>query len=117
MMSTINYLAKVLPEMTDISMPIRQLTKKDAAFLWDENHDMAFARLKLIVTEHSLLKSHEPEKDIAIQCNARGVGPGAALIQEGKPLADVSLAFISAERNYAQIAVELVHQKYTFARR
>ena len=106
-MGTINYLSKFLPQLSELSEPLRQLTKKDVAFVWDSVHDQAFAKLKQLVTAPPVLKFYEPDKELVIQCDASKTGLGAALMQKGRPLAYASCALTSAERNYAQIEKEL----------
>ena len=103
-MGTINYLAKFLPSLSVVSEPIRQLTKKDVAFVWDQVHDQAFAKLKELVSQPPLLKYYEPEKELVIQCDASEGGLGAALLQQGRPIAYAGRALTGTERNYAQIA-------------
>ena len=98
-MGTINYLAKFLPSLSVVSEPIRQLTKKDVAFVWDQVHDQAFAKLKELVTQPPLLKYYEPEKELVIQCDASEGGLGAALLQEGRPIVYASRALTGTERN------------------
>jgi hypothetical protein len=123
-MGTINYLAKFLPQLSDVSEPLRQLTNKDVVFVWDQVHDQAFTKLKELVTKPPLLKFYEPEKELVIQCDASEGGLGAALLQDDRPIAYASRALNSTERNYAQIEKELLaivfaaerfHQ-YTFGR-
>ena len=60
------------------------------------------------MTAPPLLKYYEREKDLVIQCDASEGGLGAALLQDGRPLAYASRALTSAERNYAQIEKELL---------
>ena len=50
-MGTVGYLAKFLPRLSEVSQPLRQLTKKGTEFLWDEIHDRAFSRIKEMVTD------------------------------------------------------------------
>ena len=107
-MGTINYLAKFLPQLSILSEPLRQLTRKDIAFVWDDTHDKAFAKLKQLVTEPPVLKFYEPEKELVIQCDASETGLGAALLQDGRPLAYASRALTTTECNYAQIEKELL---------
>ena len=107
-MGTVGYLAKFLPRLSEVSQPLRQLTKKGTEFLWDEIHDRAFSRIKEMVTAPPLLKYYEREKDLVIQCDASEGGLGAALLQDGRPLAYASRALTAAERNYAQIEKELL---------
>ena len=107
-MGTMGYLAKFLPKLSEVSQPLRQLTKKGTEFLWDEIHDRAFSRIKAMVTAPPLLKYYEQEKDLVIQCDASEGGLGAALLQDRKLLAYASRALTAAERNCAQIEKELL---------
>ena len=91
-MGTINYFAKFLPQLSDVSEPLRQLTKKDVVFVWDQVHDQAFTKLKELVTKPPLLKFYEPEKELVIQCDASEGGLGAALLQDDRPIAYASRA-------------------------
>jgi len=61
-----------------------------------------------MVTAPPLLKYYEREKDLVIQCDASEVCLGAALLQDGRPLAYATRALTAAERNYAQIEKELL---------
>ena len=61
-----------------------------------------------MVTAPLLLKYYEREQDLVIQCDASEGGLGAALLQDGGPLAYASRALTRAERNYAQIEKELL---------
>ena len=52
-MGTVGYLAKFLPRLSEVSQPLRQLTKKGTEFLWDEIHDRAFSRIKeMVIVRH-----------------------------------------------------------------
>ena len=107
-MGTVGYLAKFLPRLSEVSQALRQLTKKGIEFLWDKVHDRAFSRIKEMVIAPPLLKYYEREKDLVIQCDASEGGLGAALLQDGRPLAYASRALTAAERKYAQIKKELL---------
>lgn len=68
-LGTVN-LAKFLPMLSEVSEPLRLLTKKDTEFLWDEINDRAFNRIEEMVTAPPVLKYYVREKDLVIQCNA-----------------------------------------------
>ena len=51
-MGTVGYLAKFLPRLSEVSEPLRQLTKKKAEFPWDKVYDGASCRIKEMVTAH-----------------------------------------------------------------
>ena len=120
-----NYLAKFLLKLSDVSEPLRQLTRKEQEFNWSEVHDKAFDKIKALVSTPPLLKYYEPDKPLVLQCDASEKGLGASLMQEGQPLEYASRALTSTESNYAQIEKELLaivfgverfHQ-YTYGRR
>ena len=120
-----NYLAKFLPKLSDVSEPLRQLTRKDWEFHWSDVHDKAFDSIKALVSTPPLLKYYESDKPLLLQCDASEKGLGASLMQEGRPIAYASRALTSPESNYAQIEKELLaivfgverfHQ-YTYGRK
>ena len=45
-----NYLAKFLPNLSDVSRTLRQLTRKENEFSWSEIHDKAFENIKKLVS-------------------------------------------------------------------
>ena len=77
-----------------------------------------------LVTTAPLLAYYDPAKKLTIRCDASGTGLGAALMQEGKPLAYASRALSDTEVGHAHIEKEclaivfsLEHfQQYTFGR-
>ena len=50
------YLAKFLPRLSDMTKPLRELTKKDFDFQWDELQQAAFDALKAAVTNTPVLR-------------------------------------------------------------
>lgn len=97
-----NYLAKFLPNLSDISEPLQQLIRKKNDFSWSKIHDKAFENIKKLVSSLPLLKYYEPDKPLALQCDASEKGLGASLLQDRKPIAYASRALTSTEMNYAQ---------------
>ena len=55
----VNYLAKFLPRLSEIAQPIRELTTKDAKFVWSRQHDEAFEEVKKLVTSYPVLKYYD----------------------------------------------------------
>ena len=81
--------------------------------------------MKRIVTEAPVLAYYDPKVALTIQCDASSEGLGAALLQQGKPVAYASRALTDTEQRYAQIEKEMLaivfslekfHQ-YTYGRR
>ena len=104
----ITYPAKFLPRLSTIMEPIRRLTRQDCNWEWGEEQETAMSQLKRLVTTAPLPTYYDPEKKLTIQCDASSTGLGAALMQEGKPLAYASRALSDTEVGYAQIEKECI---------
>ena len=97
------YLSKFLPRLSDITKPLRDLTRQDAEWIWDEPQQSAFERLKQAVSATPVLRYYNLKEDVTIQCDVSQLGLSAALRQGGQPVAYASLALTDSEVNYAQI--------------
>ena len=64
------------------------------------------SQLKRLLTTAPLLTYYDPAKKLTIHCDASSTGLGAALMQQGKPLAYASRALSDTEAGYAQIEKE-----------
>ena len=102
----VNYLAKFLPRLSEISQPIRQLTTKDVKFIWTRQHDESFEEIKKLVTRHPVLRYYDMTTEVTIQCDASEKGLGATLLQNGQPVAFASRTLSQVEQRYAQIEKE-----------
>ena len=120
----VNYLAKFRPHISDVMAPIRNLVKANVPWTWSQIHEEAFGKIKKLVSEAPVLRYYDPKKSLVIQCDASEKGMGAALLQEGQPLAYINRTLTDTETRYAQIEKELLavvyacerfHQ-YTFGR-
>ena len=120
----VNYLSKFLPSLSDTLEPIRQLTKPDIAWEWSTEQEGALSKIKQMVSQAPLLAYYNPKEELTIQCDVSNKGLGAALLQNGRPIAYASRAITDTESRYASIekemlavvfAMERFHQ-YTFGR-
>ena len=102
------YSAKFLPRLSDMTKPLRELTTKDVDFQWDEPQQAAFDALKAAVMTTPVLRYYNLEEEVTLQCDASQSGLGAALVQNGQPVAYASRALTSAETRYAQIEKKLL---------
>ncbi|KAK3736228.1 hypothetical protein QZH41_007340 [Actinostola sp. cb2023] len=102
----INYLDKFLPKLAQVSQPLRDLTTKNARFVWSSQHDKAFDEVKLLVTSHPVLKYYDVNEEVTLQCDASEKGLGATLLQNGQPVAFASRTLSPTEQRYAQIEKE-----------
>ena len=67
-----------------------------------------FDEMKKALTITPALSYYDVMKPVVIQCDASDSSHGAALLQNGRPVAYSSRALTSAEANYAQIEKELL---------
>ena len=122
---TVNYLARFLPQLSEIMEPIRILTLKDRAFVWGKKQEEAFTEIKTKVTQAPVLAYYDCKKPLQIQCDASMNGIGSVLMQDGRPISFASKALTPTESRYAVIEKEMLavlfslkkfHQ-YTFGNR
>ena len=103
----ITYLAKFIPKLSETATPLRELIKKDEAFHWEDCHQKAYEDINQAISSPPILKFYDPNKPLTLTCDASKSGVGAAILQEGMPIAYASKAFTPAQVNYAQIEKEL----------
>lgn len=104
----VNYLAKFLPMLSEITQPLRNLEKKNVAWEWNSTHDEVFGKIKKLIAEAPVLKYFDGNSEITLQCDASMSGIGAVLLQNGQPVAYASKALTDTEQRYAQIEKELL---------
>ena len=80
----VNYLAKLLPGLSDVMEPLRQLTHTDVEWQWTETHNKAFDKIKQLATQAPILTYYDPQKPLTIQCDASQSGLGSCLLQDEK---------------------------------
>lgn len=102
------YLSKFLPHLSDITKPLRELTQNDVEWTWESPQQKALDTLKKAVTTTPVLRYYNLKEEVTIQCDASQSGLGAALTQNGQPVAYASRALTPAETRYAQIEKEML---------
>ena len=98
----INYLAKFMPKLSEVCVPLRNLPQKQAKWTWSTTHDHAFQKIKDLITRQPVLRYFDVNKHVTIQCDASQRGLGATLLQQGQPVAFASRTMTSVEERYAQ---------------
>ena len=104
----VTYLSPFIPNLSDHTSDLRALLKKDIDFIWSPSHQRAFEKVKDLICAETILTYFDPSKKTTIQVDASMKGLGAALTQDGKPVAFASKSLSPAEQRYANIERELL---------
>jgi hypothetical protein len=91
-----------------VAEPLTAQTGKNNVLVWTDKCEVAFQKIKTLLTEAPVLALPDPDKTYTIESDASIVGIGAVLLQDGKPLAYESRKLIPAERNYTTTEQELL---------
>lgn len=107
-LGVVNYLSQYIPNLADLTAPLRWLLRKDAQWVWVAAHSECLEDIKVAVCNISKLATFDPSLHITVQCDASQFGLGACLIQSKKPIAFASRSLNNAETRYSQIEKELL---------
>ena len=108
----VQYMSPFIPKLADNTAALRNLTKKDSEFDWNDSHEKAFNKIKDMVCHSTSLAYFDVTKKTIIKVDASQQGIGAALTQDGKPIAFASKAMTETEQRYANIERELLAVVY-----
>lgn len=103
-----NYLAKYIPNFSDIAAPLRRLIHKDTEWCWLQQHQEVFDILKSCISNLSVLAYYDVKEPVTLTCDASCYGLGATCMQNGKPVALALCTLTDTETRYAKIEEELL---------
>ena len=104
----VRYLSPFIPGLSTLTAPLHELLKKDTDFTWICTYDATFQHVKEAVVSNTTLRYFDSSVPVTIQVNVSQVGLGAALLQNGKPVAFASKALTGTECWYANIEREML---------
>ena len=87
-----NYLGTCIPCLSDVTVTLRELNRKNIKFTWNQTYEKVFKQAKLHVANVVTLQYFNPMKPIVLECDASGNGIGGTLLQDGQPIVFVSQA-------------------------
>ncbi|CAB0031260.1 unnamed protein product [Trichogramma brassicae] len=96
---------KFLENFATIADPLNKLLKKNTKYIWGEEQQAAFERIKALIASAPMLSRPSFEHEFVVQTDASDSGLGAVLTQtidgEEKVLCFASRTLNKAERNYS----------------
>ena len=94
------YLAKFVPNFSEVTSKLRELQRTDAEFRWDDSiHGKVFRELKEMFTTAPVLRFYDVTKPIVVQCDAFFTGFGAVILQNDRPVEFASRAMTHTHRD------------------
>ena len=78
----VNYLGKFVPDLSDITAPLRELLGKDAPWCFEAAHKNAIERLTSIITSEPVLKYFHPQLPTKVSTDTSTSGLRATLEQK-----------------------------------
>ena len=101
------YVAKFIPNLSELTAPLRELKKKEV-WTWTEEQQEAYDTIKRELTSEKVLKYYNMDKPLLLSVDASTKGLGAAVIQDNGVVAYASRALTTTEQKYAQIEKEML---------
>ena len=102
------YVARFIPNFATIVNPLRELTKLDTTWCWDQRCETAFQALKDALTNTSTMTYFDPNVPSEVLADASPCGLGAILTQNGKVVSYASRALSEVEQRYSQTEREML---------
>ena len=101
-----NYLSKFSARLSELSKPIRDLSKEKVPFNWGPEYQEAFNAIQKEIAKTLILAYYDPNKETVLQTDASIRGLGACLMQQGKLVYFTSKALTQTQKGYVAIKLE-----------
>lgn len=102
-----SFYIRFVKDFSTIAAPLTEVIKKSCIFKWDKEQANAFNLLKDKLCKTPILALPNFANTFEIECNASGLGIGAVLMQENRPIAYFSEKLYGTSLNYPTYDKEL----------
>ena len=89
------YYRNVCLNFSEIAAPLTNLLSKKVKFVWTDDCQMAFDKVKLLLQKSPVLKSPDYEKPFKLIIDSSDVGTGSVLVQEASDELDHPVSYFS----------------------
>ncbi|CAB3998121.1 uncharacterized protein K02A2.6-like, partial [Paramuricea clavata] len=104
----VTYCAKFIPNFSDLTEPLRELTRKNVPFCWTSRHAKSFNAVKAALTSATVMAYFDQTKETELITDASPFGLSAILTQkvpgsdQRNVVAYISRSLSDVERRYCQ---------------
>ena len=95
-----NYFKRFIQGYAKLTSPLVALTSQRVQFVWGEKQQKAFTQLQWCLTNAPVLALPDPAAPCEVVVDASGIGLGAVLMQNQRPIAFHTYKLSDAERRY-----------------
>ena len=106
-LSMANYCAKFIPNFSSITKPLRDLTRNDVQFQWQQKHTKALNKIKNLLTSYTIMAYYDKNKSTELTTDASPWGLSAIISQHSPGQDDRRMVV------YANRSLTLVEQCYS----
>ena len=102
----VNFYRRYVPKYTDLIQLLTNLRKKNVEFIWSEEQQKAFDRLKVIMAKKPAVNIFDPRKDITLTTDVSEHSKSGILSQEGHLIKYSPRRLMNTKFNYSNIEKE-----------
>jgi hypothetical protein len=102
-----SFYRRFVKDFSTIATPLNKVVKKSVGFKWGEEQELAFVLLIDKLCSTPVLAFPDFTKAFEMECDAFGMGIGAVLMQDQRPIAYFSEKLSGVTLNYATYNKEL----------
>ena len=102
----VTYCAKFVPDLSTKTAGMRKLLEKGRVWSWDQDSELSYNETVGALSNAPVLAFYDASKPLVLSVDSSSTGLGAALLQDGYPVAYASRALTDCETRWAQIEKE-----------